>query len=178
MKKLILTIALGLATSIGAFAQGQFNLSNGAPTVDAPISDANGSLITDTGFWIQAYTGVGPDAASLAPLGTPFRAATGVPGYFFPGATAVPGSAAGETVTVQIAAWSDNVTSYEAAIATPGSQAGLSNPVNVLLAGGTTPLNDLTGLNAFSLSVVPVPEPSVILLGLAGAGMLWFRRKK
>ena len=81
-------------------------------------------------------------------------------------------------MTVQVRAWSDNVTSYEAAIATGGSEAGLSNSIDIVLAGGTTPLNDMVGLNAFNLSVVPVPEPSVIMLGIAGAGLLWFRRKK
>ena len=180
MKKLILTVALGLATSFGAFAQGQFNLANGAPGVDAPISDASGALLADTGFWIQAYTaaGAGQAEGSLTALGSPFRAATGVAGYFFPGATAVPGSASGEVVTVQIRAWSDNVTSYEAAIATPLSEAGMSNAIDITLAGGTTPLNDMVGLTSFQLSVVPVPEPSVIMLGIAGAGLLWFRRKK
>jgi hypothetical protein len=178
MKKLIVAI-IGLAVATGVQAQGLFNLANGAPTVDAPIRTAANALLPSTGFWIQAYTAAGPSAAegSLTPLGSPFRATAGVDGYFFNGSTAIPGLAAGTTASVQIRAWSDNVATYELAVTTVGSQIGKSGIVDVALVGGTTPTNDLTGLQAFQLTTV-VPEPSVIAFAILGAGALFMRRRK
>ncbi len=179
-KKAILSVVLGLVTASGALAQGTFNLVNGSPSVDAAISDSQGALIPDTGFWIQAFTAAGPGAAagSLTALGTPFRSEVGDPGYFYNGVTSIPGLAGGTTASVQIRAWSDDQNSYAAAVSNPGSQWGASNVVDVDLVSGTALNKELVGLNAFQLTLNPVPEPSVIMLGLAGAGLLWARRKK
>jgi len=186
MKKLA-SVALGFLIAFSASAQGVFNLSNGTPTVDAPIRNAAGAFIGTTGFWIQAYTAASvsstqtADPSSLTPLGSPFRASDLAAGYFFNGTTAISGIIADAYATVQIRAWSDGggtLNSYSAAAATPGAQIGASNLVNIQLAGGTGQPRDLTGLSSINLTIVPVPEPGVIALAIAGAGMLFFRRRK
>jgi hypothetical protein len=178
MKKLLIAFT-GMLLATGAYAQGLFNLANGAPSVDAPITTAAGALLPSTGYWIQAYSAAGAGAAegSLTPLGSPFRADAAVAGYFFNGSTAIPGVAAGETASVQIRAWSDSAATYELAAGMIGAEIGKSGIVDIDLVGGTTPTNDLTGLQAFQLAVV-VPEPSIIALAVAGAGLLFLRRKK
>lgn len=179
-KKAILSVVLGLVTASGAFAQGTFNLVNGSPAVDAAISDSQGALIANPGYWVQAFTAAGPGAPanSLSPLGTPFRTEPGDPGYFYNGVTAIPGLAGGVTASVQIRAWSDDQNSYDAAVSAPGAQWGASNVVDVDLVSGTALNKELVGLTAFSLTLNPIPEPSVIMLGVVGAGLLWARRKK
>lgn len=177
MKKLLVIAAIALS-SVCTYAQGTFTLANGAPGVNAPISDASGALISQTDFWIQAY--VGPqtaDVSALSPLGDPFRANLAA-GYFGQGVQAIDGVAAGAVGTVQIRAWSstEGATSYEQAAGIIGAQIGTSDLVDVTLAGGQTPPNNLVGLEAFQLTVVP--EPSVIALAILGGGLLLFRRKK
>ena len=179
MKKLLVIAAIALS-GVCSYAQGTFTLANGAPGVNSPISDSNGALISQTDFWIQAY--VGPqtaDAGALTALGAPFRANLAA-GYFGQGVQAIPGVAAGAVGTVQIRAWSstEGATSYEQAAGIIGAQIGTSNLVNVTLAGGQTPPPNLVGLESFQLTVVPVPEPSVIALAILGGGLLLFRRKK
>lgn len=179
MKKL-LTIAAIVLSGISVYAQGTFVLANGAPGLDAPIRDAGGALASQTDFWIQAF--VGPqtaDASSLTALGDPFRANLAA-GYFGQGSQSVDGVDSGGVATVLIRAWSsaEGATSYEEASSIIGAQIGESNLVNVTLGGGQTPTPNLIGLQGFQMTVVPVPEPSVVALALLGGGLLLFRRKK
>jgi hypothetical protein len=112
---------------------------------------------------------------------------------------AIPGSTVGETdVYAQVAAWSAtygaDLAGYNASVAAwnadvPGAAYGVStlrniNGLNATAGPGVAIWQGATGtnaklINAFVISVVPVPEPATFALaGLGAAAMLIFRRRK
>jgi hypothetical protein len=191
MKKQFITIALACSFVTGVMGQGSVifdNLTTGNPTTDPKIFNTDGVTGLDDTFVAQLWGGV--DASSIQPLGstlTFFSAASGGAG-FVNGSTGadrtVAGVLAGEVATFVIQTWrpTDGATFAEAQ-ATAGAIWGQSQSFTQTLGG--TPASGppiaaskLTNLQSFSSQMTPVPEPSVILLGLAGAGLLWARRKQ
>lgn len=177
MKKTVVGILTTALLCVSSYAQGTFNLSNGAAGVDAAVklgSLAGANVPIGTGYWVQGFAGaVGTAASSLTAIGAPIRF-TLAAGYFFGAATAVPGIAGGTDALVQIRAWDAVLGNTSPALGTGGS--GASNLVTVRLVASPTPENNLVGLQSFAIAAVP--EPSAVLLGLAGIGILAFRRRK
>jgi hypothetical protein len=194
MKKLILVAAL-TAIGVGAYAQGTVVFSNRASFVGGTTAEnaitkkEDGTRLSGTDWVAQLYWAPGAGAAegSLQAVGSPVPFATGGAAGFLATSPTVtlPGAAVGSTVTVQVRAW--NVAAgatFEAAsgnFALPGV-VGKSALITVSGLGGPNPPGpdilpaNITGLRGFQ--VVPVPEPSVIALGLVGAGLLFLRRRK
>jgi len=101
------------------------------------------------------------------------------------GTFGVPGVANNSPAVVQLRGWTGNYASYEefwaaanASGVAPGfGYAGQTELLNVTTGGGTVTPPFLTGLDP--LFLYPVPEPSVIGLGLLGlAGLIFIRRRK
>lgn len=183
MKKL-LTIAACLLASLAAMAQGTVNFSNGtaslvrfASTADVPAAlqgltagSAGGPALAT--WHVALYWQSGGSFSQLGAAGT-FNAGAG---RFVAGtrgnASATPG-----TETFKVVAWSGSAATYEAALASGdssvyvGSSAAFSNATG----GGTTPAQALSGFTG--LTVAPVPEPSIVALGLLGAAALMLRRR-
>jgi hypothetical protein len=171
MKKLLLVASLVVATA-AALAQGTVNFSTKNADVTALVIDKDGFKV-GTAFKAQLYAGLTAD--SLAAVGTPVAFKTGLLlGYVNAGELALPW-AGGTTVFIQMRAWNDPYTSYEAAKAGPLGQYGDSKtPISLKLA--TPPLEtapNLIGLQGFQL----IPEPSTIALALLGAAALLLRRR-
>lgn len=188
MKKGLIAIIAMVGLAGSAFAQGTVLFSNNS-----------GSLVT---------YGEGPDAGTSVPVGSfsvaLYWAVSGTtdPGAFvqignsaniapiagrYSGGTRTTGDATAPSADAAflVRAWSsaDGAT-WEEASQVPGAWEGSSTIFESATGGGGSgPLPDpavsLAGsVPAFTVGLVPIPEPSVILLGLAGAGVLWFRRKK
>jgi hypothetical protein len=185
MKKLLVTLAAVLV-SVSTFAQGTIKFNNRLTgQVDAPVTLPGGT----TGFGSIAgaqaqlflVTGSGATATytALTPA-TTFRSSSPAAMPYVNEPTVgvvVPGVAAGSQATIVLRAWAGGAT-YDPA---SNSHYGQSAPITIGL-GGTpavgAPIPDavLTGLQGFSVTVVP--EPSTIALGLLGAAALLYRRRK
>jgi hypothetical protein len=90
----------------------------------------------------------------------------------------------GSSATVQLYAFKGAAT-YDQAAVTPGAKIGNSaSSITVTLGGlnqagdNTFTVPNLATMQGFTLSVVPVPEPATIALGLFGAAGLLMRRRK
>jgi hypothetical protein len=184
MKKLLISAVCVLA-ALSAAAQGALNFNNKVSAIglDAPVMDFNGVNLDST-YLAQLYFSA-PGANSFSSVGDalPFRSGAGA-GYFNTSGAdtgrVIPGFASGATVDVRVHAWDGAFSTYEDAVAGMGA-AGFSPTLSVTLGGGTVTPPNLVGLSSFQLSAggtVGVPEPSTIALGLLGAGLLLFRRRK
>ena len=177
MKRIAIVVLAALAITSASYAQGTFNFSNGAAGVNAPVKMgdlAGPNVPLGNGYWVQAFAGtVGTAAGSLTAVATPIRFTLSA-GYFFGGPTAVAGITGGTTVALQIRAWDATLGTTAPALGTAGS--GASNLINVALVSSPTPENNLVGLQSFAIT--PVPEPSTIMLGIVGVGILALRRRK
>ncbi len=183
MKKSLLILGLCLVTS-GLYAQGTVNFNNRvlASGVSAPVLQ-DGGAAANSGFVGQLwYSNAGTWAAVGAAL--PFRDGAGASFLNTTGASTsrdLLGVVPGTLATIQMRAWSATYGTYtEAMNGAVGTQYGLSPELTLLTGGAGSPPGlpaDLVGLQGFTMTTV-VPEPSVIMLGIAGAGLLWFRRKK
>jgi len=184
MKKLLL-IAACAAMSVGAFAQGLVNFDTTKGGLAGKILDTDGvTALSGASFLAQLYAG--PDANSLAPVGTTMTFFTGAKAGFIDtsaGATvAIPTVAVGGTASYEVRAWAaSGGTTYAAAVGA-GAHAGIAAVFTVAGLGGPdaaggpahTPAN-LTGFKGFTLTAVP--EPSTIALGVLGAAALLLRRR-
>lgn len=188
MKKLILTAAAVLV-SLSVYAQGTVNFANTTGSLVTDATLANASVNSLQQIYVALYWAPESDptnlrqigAISSAPVGTP------TPGRFLAGTRSTgPETAGGASAIFQVRAWELAYGStYEAAIAAPNmggrpAKRGSSNTFTATTGnpGGTpaTTAGALTGLQSFA---VDVPEPSVIALGVIGAGaLLLLRRRK
>lgn len=160
MKKLIV-LAICMAGVLSAQAQGTVQFANVGGGVSAGVPGA------EAGWTAQLWAGASED--SLAAVGsaaniTP-NAALG--GLFAGGVVAVdtitPGNQGFFQVYITVPGGTDLVTSVF-----QNATGGAGNPPSAPAA--------LTGLNG--LTYDPVPEPSTIALGILGAGLLLWRRRK
>lgn len=166
MKKLALTVA-SMLVAVYAYGQGTvlFDTSIGYPDAVATYADS-GDPASGPDAVGQLFGGL--DMNSLAPQGSPVEFGSGdLAGWIITGGVVtVDNAAAGAAgYYVQLRAWNT---------AAP-SLVGESPMLQLTLGGGTLPPADLTGLGP---TVIPVPEPSVIALGLLGAVALLIRRRK
>lgn len=188
MKK-ILAIATGVVLSVSAMAQGVLDFNNvvaGSPR----ITELGGgtAYLAGSAYKVDLYYGaVGADPSTFTSLNTavPFNVSPQA-GTFAGGQTRIPGFAPGATVVVQPRAWdaSTGFTSWQTAYNTPGTHVSpiSAGTVNVVLKNADANPPEvgvkLAGYVGHSLVLAPVPEPSTILLGLAGIGGLLFIRRK
>jgi hypothetical protein len=182
MKKYLKTLVVAaslLTVAATSNAQGTFNFltfnSDGAlGTVSVDTGGNAGSLFSG-----QIFGGaVGADPSTFVAFGSvaSFLDSGGNPtGVINAGQQAAPaGFAGGTQADVVLRAWDTASGSYATALTS-----GESAVFTVTLGGGGPPPTPDPNMNGFAnFTMTTVPEPSVILLGLAGAGMLWFRRKK
>jgi len=187
MKKLLL-IALMAFVGAGAYAQGSITFSTlGATVQPNAITKVDGSP-AGAGFMAALYYAPGgvTDEAMFMQVGNPsgFLASTGL---ISAGARTAPTETPGGTGNFQIRAWESAFgATYEEA-SRNGGQFGSS----MVIPGGTArtdgvppppPASLVAAANAAGLPLgfqLMVPEPSVIALGLLGAGaLLALRRRK
>jgi hypothetical protein len=200
MKKLLLTAAAIVATlnmygqGTGVISFGNVNTTNTSRIYVNQDGSAAGTLAAGTGYKIALYWGNrGTPEAGLVQAGAAANFALGQ-GMFSGGNRTLnytTGSGNGDIVTVQARAWATIVgvpDTYEAVLA-----AGLAGDQRAQVAKGpvfeddtyrpadptdpATAIGTHAGWRGFGIS--PVPEPSVIGLGLLGAGaLLMLRRRK
>jgi hypothetical protein len=194
MKKLLLTL-VAMTVSVGVFAQGTVDFKNiGGKTVlnayvnNTPVAATAQSGIVAGLYW--APVGAADDAAfQLVGASANFLGN----GLFSGGNRTVPTTAPNGVVAMQVRAWEtafgatyqavvDNTTPQNIGGVTRLGLAGKSASFEGTLGNPTTvppgaPLNIAPLMPQFAVNVVP--EPSVIALGVLGAGaLLLLRRRK
>lgn len=191
MKKILVTLTVALlGLSAHTYAQGYLSMNTGGGGVNAAATNRiTGLRVSGTAFRAQLFwaLGAGMPEASLMPVLDPtaFFNATGLILSTTGGGNrtflATPG---GSTLTVQIRAWeaalgADFATAHAAWLLSDGSKVlGGSKVINVTLTQAPASPALLTGLNP-GWYLEPVPEPSIVALGiLGGLGVLLFRRRK
>jgi hypothetical protein len=183
MKKLVLT-AIGIMVAGSVWAQGTVNFSN-LLGLSARITDVDGTtFLAGSAYKVDLFYGaVGADPSTFTSLNLAVNFNTGGQAGFFAGGEQSLPIAGGTAVQIQPRAWraSDGATWQDAWNAMGNaSDAATATIVTVTLADGTaspkpTPPS-MTGYVGHS--IVVAPEPSTILLGLAGLGGLLFLRRK
>ena len=178
MKKTLLTLALVALSAAATYAQGTIQFANSALTkikyeqtagvlVDAPVGVAV----------FGVYWGASADQLTLVPtLANVTTAGIINGGSVF----AIPGSAEGQTVFMQIKAWDASAANFAGSLhqgATDVRQVTLGPTAGP----GTVIWQTASGTNAnrfkpFNINIVP--EPSVVALGALGLGALLLRRRK
>jgi hypothetical protein len=181
MKKLLLTSLMSLVLVGVSYGQGTVTFKNFGSGLNG--SFATPARVTLEGVNISGSANptivaqlweVSNPSAPVALTPTVGFGSGALAGTFAPSASvAVPGIAASQVANLRVVAW-DSATGATWDTATTR---GFSNDFSVTLADSLAPNQPiLIGMNGFNVTVVP--EPSVIMLGLAGAGLLWMRRKK
>jgi hypothetical protein len=167
MKKTLVAIAALLMTA-ATYGQGTVNFANRLSGVfDAPVTQVGNTTlgigeIPGTTAQLLLVNGT-----SLTPIGTPiaFRGTTGaLAKYFDGGSLEIPGTSAGGTASLKVR------------ISGPKVQQTDSLTFSQPLGGGTLPPENMAALTGFS--VVVVPEPTTIALGVLGAAALVAARRR
>jgi len=192
MKKLLI-VGLLVIASASAFAQGTVSFNNNGLATPLPDNlavffgdTATGHRLTlgDGVYVAQLYFGAaGSPESALTAVSAPaanFRVATTAnPGTWSGGTRTLTGFDVGATVALQVRVWNTTDGSdYATAFAkNNGLFTGKSSIFSYTVpAAGSPPAAYAMG-NFAGFSVV-VPEPSVIVLGILGAGVLLLRRRK
>lgn len=193
MKKLLLTTCLACA-SLGVYAQGTVSFANTAASL-VTRSDTAANVASGTTFKVQLYFALGdagqaPEDNAFSEVGTTANFGP-LAGRYSAGSRTAPTTTPGGGGWFQVKAWeyaygSQVLSSFGGAIASVvdpavgrAALAGTSNKFYLASTGNppATPAAVLTGLQGFTL--VPVPEPGAIALGLLGLGsLLALRRRK
>lgn len=153
-----------------AFAQGHLNFANRVfGDLDARVTFLDGTPV-GAGYTAQMYGGpAGTPVQSLVPLlpTTIFRSGAGV-GYVVQVSMVVPGVDQCGTFVMRV---------FDGATWETSLCRGESNPVTVELTYPPGPPATLVGLQPFQVNCIP--EPSTIVLGIAGAitALLWRQRR-
>jgi hypothetical protein len=186
MKKILLT-----AIAVGAIASSVW--SQGVVTFKNTGSGANGSItfgsanvtLNNSGTLVNlsgtAYTAglwlSTDDPNTVNPIGTVNFGTGAFAGTFAAATFAVPGVAVGGTANLIVRAWDNaggTITTWSSATIRGQSNAFNVTPLGNPIDATTYPI--LVGMNAFSIAAA-VPEPSIVALATAGAGLLLLRRK-
>ena len=184
MKRALVALACVLVSAT-VFGQGVVNFANfgGNPIRYDPIgfpSKTNAPLEVGS-FCVALYWGVlGSSEDQLVQLGANGNVSPAFPiaGFFSVGGrTTGNATPRASWATFQVKAWSKGFASYEAAIASgdPTKFAGKSSVFDNYTGGGQI----VATLNMPGFTVVPIPEPGSLAIGILGAAaVLLFRRKK
>jgi hypothetical protein len=179
MKKLLIALAAVLVTA-ASYGQGTIYFNTRVVgVVDAPVLLANGNS-PGPDYSAQLFlVGAGGSLTPLTPA-TTFRSGSAVAQtYVTPvDQVVVPGVNTGGSASIAMGAWPTSAGSFDAAKA--AGLGALSATVTVdNLGGGVLPPANLVGAaGALKGFTIPVPEPSVIALGVLGASALFLRRRK
>jgi len=191
MKKLVIMTAAIFAT-VNIFAQGTVNFSSiGGGGITNSLTQSR--VILGSTFQVQLYyapsnSPARPEDSSLMPL--PGVANIGpIAGIFSGGTRTAPVSPPGTLAWFQVRAWETAFgASYEEALAhsAVGGRLALTGKSNIVIVNTSDPTlpvpetpASLVAAGLLGFTVVPIPEPSVIGLGLLGAGaLLMLRRRK
>jgi hypothetical protein len=189
--KTTIAVLTTLVVAASAFGQGQLNWST---TPSKPVVDEQGTAlpagVAVAGLYFTTdLNALDPGAqpppgdswllADTAPVGSPFA------GYYSGGTVTFDAAnvgvdlVAGTEILVQVRAWSAAYQNYDAAWDDPTAVAGASIVLPRTLGGGTLPVDSIS-TDIQSFTVLPVPEPSTIALGLVGGlgALLLLRRRK
>ena len=177
MKKLLVAVASVLVAA-ATYGQGQVTFQNFDALTDATkgaIYRPGGSVGAGAGFNAQLFLVGANNALTALTPATTFFTDAGAEFLLNPVDVTVSGVLGGSTATFLVRAWDG--TSYDSALTAHGESQTFSmalggDPGN---GGAPTPPTP-TVFQTFSM--VPVPEPSTIALGLLGAGALLLRRRK
>jgi len=196
MKKLAVIASLGLF-AVATYGQGTVSFANGAPTAVSNILTGV-RVVAGTTFRVALYYHVeqatAPTSADIDAGLSQGRAAivystnfnTPSAGQFNAGSRTTP-AAPGADAWFQVRAWEAAFgATYEQAVnaAPQGGRlalAGTSNVIRVTTGGvGSPPSNPGSLVNSGLLGfyIVPVPEPSVLGLGIIGIGALFLLRRR
>lgn len=181
MKKLLIALAAVMITA-ASYGQGQVVFANKVgTTVDAPVFITGTQDGPGPNYSAQLFLqGAGGAMTALTPTATFRPKGTSGAGltadrYWTPNSTVDVPAAPGTDQTFVVRAWLTSLGSYDAAVASGGGF-GQSDPFVINIGGGTIAPPNLTTLKTFN--VTPVPEPSIIALGVLGASALLLRRRK
>jgi len=175
----LFAILLSVISAATAFAQGQVNFNNYVPGANPPVNaparlwygEGAGSI---AGLKVELWLlGAGGARNPIGPT-TTFRESPPAAQYYINGITVVvPGVEIGQQATFVMRVFEGE--SYFMATF-KGDYYGESGPVTVTLGGGTTVPADLIGLQP--MLVHNWPEPSILALGLLGAGLFLLGRRR
>jgi hypothetical protein len=186
MKKILLSLILGVS-AIGAYAQGNINFDNRVATLGFSALVTNvmtGAGLVGTNYVAQLYYAA--DAANLSAVAavteatTPFRIPTTTQPGTWNGGIRTLTTANGQTVNLIVRVWDGALYANYAAAKAPGASGvtGQSAAFSYVIPATNTDPTQQTMVNFRGFTVVPVPEPSTIALGILGAGSLLFLRRK
>jgi len=206
MKKLLLTGLAVAGLTVGASAQGWFNLDTSSFLNNGVAEGSNTGWYTGTaGFEVWELNGT--TAATINAINTAaltsgagayallaadgFKLEATLVGQSVSSGTITLGpvkmgdvSPAGSTVTIALAAWDSGSATWTAAVGGGAKNAGviaMSQPTTDYSISPNPPPSDMTWNGGMSQNLVmlPVPEPSTFALaGLGAAALLIFRRRK
>lgn len=181
MKKLILTLIVA-AGAISSYGQGQITLQNSSSTLVTFASSGASVTLADSLTAVLWFSATQPaDLGSMTPIASTAVgqiSGTAVAGRFGGGVITTPNSIApGDDAWFAVSVQGNFVD-----LNNLGSQMGSSGPfLRPTGAGGIAqPTNLYTATTGYGQlgAIAVVPEPSVLALALAGAGVLIFRRKR
>jgi hypothetical protein len=182
MKTLFIALALMVFIRTG-FSQGTVLFSNRelGYGIDAPIYNFDGKPLSGADWYAQLYYAA-PYSSGFVPAGDPLIFRTGNRAGYFDNTVdqnrTLAGIPAGARVQVQIRVWkSEGGTSYESALRN-GKVVYSFAVMTIYTSGMGNPPGFTMPLLGLQPMYMIIPEPSIIALGLGGAGVLFLRRRK
>jgi hypothetical protein len=188
--KTTLAVLFGLAIAVSAFGQGQVIFRNTTTSAvympdgvtRVPPNTAIAGLYYSTDLGATVDPTLATDGLALGAT-TPIAPSAAFAGVYSGGTVTLANAAIGAQVVLQVRAWSVGFTDYAAAFAGPsttliGNSDVMGRDGSIGLGGTSVPIPNIsTVVRSFSLH--PVPEPSVLALGLLGGlgAMILLRRK-
>jgi hypothetical protein len=189
MKKLAI-VAIGLAAGFALQAQGFVSFANLGSGLLAPYKDVGGANLSGS-YVVELWAGTTANTLLAVP-GTQKTVNFNASGFFNAGTVSIPVSqldASGNGfASVKVWANPGGVTSWGQASTTQGLKVGQTGGIG----GGSFAIKAnmldptlppppgavMKNMSAITMYNNPVPEPSVIALGILGAAALFLRRRK